>query len=98
MPNLKPGMPCLADRNFFGFAFWNRARGTGADLLWWIKNNARLPRETLLADGSHLSRIHASERDRRRKTNGVMVRVIDYRLEGGGRCRAALPAGDNPSR
>ena len=33
-------------------------------------------------DGSYLSRIFASERDWRRKTNGVRVRVIDYRLEG----------------
>ena len=82
LPSLKPGMLCLADRNFFGFAFWNRARQTGADLLWRIKGNARLPRETMLADGSYLSRIYAGERDRRHKTNGVMVRVIDYRLEG----------------
>ena len=66
----------------FGFAFWNQARGTGADLLWRIKSNARLPRETSLTDGSYLSRIYASERDRRHKTNGVAVRVIDYRLEG----------------
>lgn len=82
LPNLKPGMLCLADRNFFGFAFWNRARDTGADLLWRVKSNARLPRETPLGDGSYLSRIHACDRDRRRNTNGVTVRVIDYRLEG----------------
>lgn len=82
LPRLKPGMLCLADRNFFGFAFWNRARQTGADLLWRIEGNARRPRETMLADGSYLSRIYASERDRRHKTDGVMVRVIDYRLEG----------------
>lgn len=82
LPGLKPGMLCLADRNFFGFAFWNRARETGADLLWRIKSNARLPRETPLADGSYLSRIYACERDRRHKANGVTVRVVDYRLEG----------------
>ena len=82
LPSLRPGMLCLADRNFFGFAFWNRARDTGADLLWRIKCNARLPRETPLPDGSYLSRIYASERDRRHKANGVTVRVIDYRLEG----------------
>jgi len=82
LPNLKPGMLCLADRNFFGFAFWNRARETGADLLWRVKGNARLPRETPLPDGSYLSRIYACERDRRHKTSGVTVRVIDYRLDG----------------
>jgi hypothetical protein len=82
LPSLTPGMLCLADRNFFGFAFWNQARGTGAELLWRIRGNARLPRETPLADGSYLSRIYACERDRRHKANGVTVRVIDYRLEG----------------
>ena len=35
-----------------------------------------------MPDGSYLSRIYPSDRDRRNKTNGVIVRVIDYRLEG----------------
>jgi IS4 transposase len=35
-----------------------------------------------LPDGSFLSRIYPSERDRRKKTNGVVVRVIEYTLEG----------------
>jgi hypothetical protein len=39
---LQKGMLCLADRNFFGFALWNRARATGADLLWRVKKNLRL--------------------------------------------------------
>lgn len=79
---LQEGMLCLADRQFFGFALWNRARASGAELLWRIKNNRRLPRETPLPDGSYLSRIHPCERDRRHRTNGVTVRVIDYRLHG----------------
>ena len=75
-------MLCLADRNFFGFELWNQASATGADLLWRIKKNLRLPGETRLPDGSYLSRIYSSQRDWRNKTNGVKVRVIDYRLEG----------------
>jgi hypothetical protein len=82
LPSLGKGMLCLADRNFFGFQMWNQAAATGADLLWRIKKNARLPREKRLPDGSYLSRIYASEKDQRRGTNGVLVRVIDYRLEG----------------
>ncbi len=35
-----------------------------------------------LPDGSYLSRVYRSERDRRHQTNGLTVRVIDYRLEG----------------
>ena len=80
---LQKGMLCLADRQFFGFALWGQARDSGCDLLWRIKKNARLPREMVLPDGSYLSRIYPSEPDRRRKKNGVSVRVIDYRLDGG---------------
>jgi hypothetical protein len=42
----------------------------------------RLACEQRLADGSYLSRIYPSERDGRHQTNGILVRVIDYRLEG----------------
>ena len=31
--SLQKDMLCLADRHFFGFALWNQARATGADLL-----------------------------------------------------------------
>ena len=79
---LRKGMLCLADRNFFGFSLWVQARSTGADLLWRIKINARLPRDQPLVDGSYLSRIYASDKDRRHQRNGVTVRVIEYRLQG----------------
>ena len=79
---LRKGMLCLADRNFFGFALWVQARSTGADLLWRVKTNARLPREQLLSDGSYVSRLYRSERDRRHQRHAVTVRVIEYRLHG----------------
>jgi hypothetical protein len=82
IPALREGMLCLADRNFFGFGLWNQARARGADLLWRVKKNLRLRMEQRLPDGSYRSRIYASERDWRHQTNGVVVRVIDYRLEG----------------
>jgi Insertion element 4 transposase N-terminal/Transposase DDE domain len=82
IPALKKGMLCLADRNFFGFALWNQARATGGDLLWRVKKNLRLEVEQRWPEGSYLSRIYASERDRRQQTNGIIVRVIDYQLEG----------------
>ena len=82
LANLQAGMLCLADRQFFGFQLWNLARQNGADLLWRIKKNMRLAGEKRLPDGSYLSRIYPSKRDRRRKTNGVVVRVIDYCLDG----------------
>jgi hypothetical protein len=82
LPALRPGMLCLADRNFFGYEMWNAARATGADLVWRGKKNARLNRDQPLPDGSYISHIYPCERDRRHKTNGVAVRVIDYTLEG----------------
>lgn len=82
LARLQPGMLCLADRQFFGFALWNLARDTGADLLWRIKKNMRLACEKRLPEGSYLSHIYPSEKDWRRRSNGVQVRVIDYCLDG----------------
>ena len=82
LKRLQPGMLCLADRNFLGYELWQQAQATGADLLWRGKKHLRLEREAELPDGSYLSRIYPSERDRRKKTHGIGVRVIEYRLEG----------------
>jgi len=82
IPSLRQGMLCLADRNFFGFRLWKQARAEGADLLWRVKKNLRLRVEQRLPDGSYRSRIYASERDWRHRTNGIEVRVIDYQLQG----------------
>src|SRR3954447_14101331 len=82
LPALGPGMLCLADRQFFGRALWQEAPATGADLLWRVKRNVRLPREAVLSDGSYLTTVYPSEKDRRHRTGGVRVRVVEYRLEG----------------
>src|SRR4051795_3243379 len=79
---LRPGMLCLADRQFFGHALWREAAATGTDLLWRVKRNLRLPRETRLADGSFLSTIYPGEKDRRPKAAGVRGRGGGDRLEG----------------
>src|ERR687893_2204036 len=79
---LRPGMLCLADRQFFGHALWQAAAATGADLLWRGKHNLRLPRAAALADGSYLTTIYPSDKDRRHRTGGIRVRVVEYRLEG----------------
>lgn len=82
LPALRPGMLCLADRQFFGHALWREAAATGADLLWRVKRNVRLPREAVLGDGSYLTTIYPSEKDRRHRAKGVRVRAVEYRLEG----------------
>jgi hypothetical protein len=82
LPALRPGMLCLADRLFAGFALWQQAAATGAALLWRIRSNLVLPVEAALPDGSYLSTFYASPKDRRHRRGGVRVRVIEYQLEG----------------
>src|SRR3954463_1733283 len=79
---LPPGMLCLADRQFFGHALWRVAMDTGADLLWRVKHNLRLPRAAGLGGGSYLTTVYPSDKARRHRTGGVRVRVVEYRLEG----------------
>jgi len=81
IPHLEAGMLCLADRYFFGFELWQKAVGTGADLLWRVRKNVALPCLKRLPDGSYLSRIHAY-RQKHRTAGGIDVRVIEYVLEG----------------
>jgi len=81
VPALGKGMLCLADRLFASYDLWQRAAQTGADLLWRVRRNARLEVDQRLADGSYLSRIYASTSDRRHRRNGIVVRVVDYRLD-----------------
>jgi len=67
-PFLGHGMLCLADRKLFGFELWKEATATGADLLWRVKRNLRLPCEKRLGDGSYLSRIYPSQRDQKHQS------------------------------
>ena len=80
VPALRKGMLCLADRFFPSYELWRKAAETGADLLWRVRQNARLDVDRRLPDGSYLSRIYASTSDRRNQRHGIVVRVIDYRL------------------
>jgi hypothetical protein len=81
LPRLKPGMICLADRYFHSYNLWCKAKESGAELLWRIKRNARLEIIERFQDGSYLSKIYPTTKDRRHDTNGVFVRAIDYRLK-----------------
>lgn len=82
VPALHKGMLCLADRFFPSYKLWQQATGTGAELLWRTRQNARLEVDQRFRDGSYLSRLYRSTSDRRNRRKGMVVRVIDYRLEG----------------
>jgi hypothetical protein len=81
VPALGKGMLCLADRFFPSYELWQQAAQTGAELLWRVRQNARLEVDRRLADGSYLSRIYRSTADRRNRRNPRVVRVIEYRLK-----------------
>jgi len=84
---LAPGMLCLADRGVYSFERFKTARETGAQLLWRVKSNMRLPREQTLPDGSYLSSVYAHA-DRHAHSDPARVRVIDYQLDDPGLSQA----------
>lgn len=80
LPALRPGMLCLADRGFYGYGFWERAKATGADLAWRVTSKLNLPREEHLEDGSYLTHVFDSK-DRWHQSEGIQVRVVEYTLD-----------------
>jgi|NGEPerStandDraft_6_1074524.scaffolds.fasta_scaffold96413_1 hypothetical protein len=79
--SLEPGMLMLGDRGFFSYSLWSSAQDSGSDLLWRTKSNHVLEVARRLADGSFLSAIYPTTKDRRHGTSGIKVRVIEYTLD-----------------
>lgn len=82
LDKLAAGMLCLADRGFYSFAAWEKARHSGADLLWRVKNNLKLEAIESFDDGSWAAEIFCSANDRKRR-HPVTVRVIEYSIDDG---------------
>jgi hypothetical protein len=80
--SLVPGMLMLADRGFYSYRLWAAAQATGADLAWRTKSNHVLEITRRFGDGSFLSAIYPSQKDRRHGTGGIKVRVIEYVMDG----------------
>jgi Transposase DDE domain/Insertion element 4 transposase N-terminal len=76
-----PGMLLLWDRGFYGYEFVRRTLGRGAAFLGRTKAKVVLPQEAVLADGSYLSTIYPSPTARRRREDGIVVRVVEYALD-----------------
>ena len=94
IPHLSAGMLCLADRLFSAYRLWEQASSTGADLLWRVGQMFALAPHQQLPDGSYLSHVYATSDDRRRGRNGILVRVIEYRLDGVADADTQLPLND----
>jgi Insertion element 4 transposase N-terminal/Transposase DDE domain len=82
LKKLRSNMLCLADRNFLGYPLWKEAVATGAKLLWRAKLQLVIPKIRKLRDGSYVAKIYPSPKHRRRDRDGILVRLIDYRIDG----------------
>jgi hypothetical protein len=70
----------LEDRGFFGYEHWKQAISRGIRLLARVKNNLILRPIKQLGDGSYLAKIYPRPYDREKDRNGIVVRVIRYKL------------------
>jgi hypothetical protein len=93
LPRVESDMLITADRNFYSFSLWGKFREAGADLLWRVKSNLRLPLLRWLPDGSYLSLVCNSKIGGLRRSDlcrqaengiaidpsdGYIVRVVEY--------------------
>ena len=78
---LEPGMVLLADRGFTGFALWQQAAATGADLLWRAKHNVHPRQIEVFDDGSWLGEMRLN--NTKLSTDAVIVRVVEYHVDDG---------------
>jgi len=74
---------CLAlwDRGFYGYQSLAQARRRNVQVLGRVASHVVFEVLQLLSDGSYLATIYPSLRDRRHRTNGLVIRVIDYTLD-----------------
>jgi hypothetical protein len=79
---LRKNMLCLADRNFLSYPLWQQAVATGAKLVWRAKLQLVIPKLRKLSDGSYLAKIYPSPKHRRADREGIVVRLVDYRIDG----------------
>ncbi len=82
LPLLRRNMLCLADRNFANYPLWKQACTTGAALVWRAKMRFVLPKLRKLPDGSYLAKFYPSAKHRREDREGILVRLIEYRIDG----------------
>lgn len=82
LEKVKPNMLVLADRLFFNYETLKIAVDKGADILWRIKKNIQLKIIERLPDGSSLVKAYPSKRDEKNDLNGIIIRLIEYRIKG----------------
>lgn len=93
LPEVESDMLITADRNFYSLDLWGAFLATGADLLWRVTANVKLPVLRWLPDGSYLSVVCPTNiRGRRYEelirrardsgdiddSEGYLIRVVEY--------------------
>jgi len=81
LDKVPPGCLVLWDRGFYGYASLAAAARRGVHVLGRVAGHVVFEVLRPLHDGSYLATIYPSLRDRRHRTNGLVVRVIDYTLD-----------------
>ena len=76
-----PGMLVMWDRGLHSFEMLRDARARRAELLGRVGKAIVLQPEELLRDGSFLAFVYPSPTHRRRRREGILVRVIEYAID-----------------
>jgi Insertion element 4 transposase N-terminal/Transposase DDE domain len=78
---LAADMLLLWDRNFLSYRLVQQVQARRAQLLARIKGSLVFQPLQRLADGSYLSKLYPSPRHRQQDRDGMLVRIIEYRLD-----------------
>jgi hypothetical protein len=77
---LEPGMLLLWDCNFLSYARVATVIGKGTQLLIKVRKGLVFKPVRNLSDGSYLAKFYRNSTDRKHDRNGILVRVMDYKL------------------
>lgn len=78
---LCPDMLLLWDRGFFSYRLWQSVLTQGCQLLARVRGGLVLRPVQTLADGSYLAKLYRRDWERTKDRDGLLVRVIRYRLD-----------------
>jgi hypothetical protein len=82
---LESDMLLLWDRAFLSYVSLQQVQATGAKLLARVKSNFVFKPTEVLSDGSFLAKMYPSGHHRDKDEDGIVVRIIEYTLEGRGK-------------
>jgi hypothetical protein len=78
---IEPGMLLLWDRGFLSYDNVRDVLARDGHLLARIKKHLVFRKEKTFADGSYLAKLYPSTYDRHHDRNGIVVRIIDYKID-----------------